>query len=46
MQKIVTSLWFDGQAEVAAEFYVSLFDDPRVVSVSRFVAADRRLPGR
>lgn len=36
MQKIVTSLWFDDQAEQAAEFYVSLFDDARVVSVSRF----------
>jgi predicted 3-demethylubiquinone-9 3-methyltransferase (glyoxalase superfamily) len=36
VQKIVTSLWFDDQAEEAAEFYTSLFDDSRVVSVSRF----------
>lgn len=36
MQKIVTSLWFDDQAEEAAEFYISLFDNSRIVSVSRF----------
>ena len=36
MQKIVTSLWFDGQAEEAAEFYVSLFDDSRIVNIPRF----------
>jgi predicted 3-demethylubiquinone-9 3-methyltransferase (glyoxalase superfamily) len=32
-QKIITNLWFDGNAEEAAEFYASLFDDARVVSV-------------
>ena len=37
MQKIATCLWFDTQAEQAAEFYVSLFADSRVKSVSRYV---------
>ncbi len=32
-QKIVTNLWFDNQAEEAAEFYTSLFDDSRIVGV-------------
>ena len=33
MQKIVTFLWFDGQAEEAANFYVSLFPDSKIVSL-------------
>nr|WP_055509523.1 VOC family protein [Nonomuraea pusilla] len=35
MQKITTFLWFDSQAEEAAEFYTSLFPDSRVVDVQR-----------
>jgi predicted 3-demethylubiquinone-9 3-methyltransferase (glyoxalase superfamily) len=31
-QKIVPNLWFDGQAREAAEFYVSVFKDGRVLS--------------
>ncbi|MFG6194277.1 VOC family protein [Nonomuraea sp. JJY05] len=34
MQKITTFLWFDDQAEEAAEFYTSLFKDSRVVEVT------------
>jgi predicted 3-demethylubiquinone-9 3-methyltransferase (glyoxalase superfamily) len=33
MQKITPYLWFDGTAEEAAEFYVSLFDDSGVDKV-------------
>jgi predicted 3-demethylubiquinone-9 3-methyltransferase (glyoxalase superfamily) len=36
MQKISPFLWFDGQAEEAANFYTSLFRNSRVVSVSRY----------
>ncbi|MGH8792200.1 MAG: VOC family protein [Stackebrandtia sp.] len=36
MQKIKTFLWYDNQAEEAANFYVSLFDNSRVVSVDRY----------
>jgi predicted 3-demethylubiquinone-9 3-methyltransferase (glyoxalase superfamily) len=36
MQKIVTSLWFDADAEEAASFYVSLFPDSRILNVSRY----------
>ncbi len=32
--RIGTCLWFDGQAVEAAEFYVSLFPDSRIVEVS------------
>lgn len=36
MQKITPNLWFDGNAEEAATFYVSLFDNSRIVNVARF----------
>jgi predicted 3-demethylubiquinone-9 3-methyltransferase (glyoxalase superfamily) len=36
MQKISTCLWFENQAEEAAEFYVSVFGDSRILDVSRF----------
>lgn len=34
-QKIRTFLWFDANAEDAANFYVSLFEDSRIVIVAR-----------
>jgi predicted 3-demethylubiquinone-9 3-methyltransferase (glyoxalase superfamily) len=36
MQKIVPFLWFDGNAEEAANFYVSLFKNSRVTDISRY----------
>ncbi|MGP3959873.1 VOC family protein [Nonomuraea sp. 3N208] len=36
MQKITTYLWFDNQAEEAAQFYTSLFDDSRILEVQRY----------
>ncbi len=36
MQKIVPFLWFDTQAEEAANFYVSLIPNSRILNVSRF----------
>ena len=35
MSKIKPCLWFDGQAEEAANFYVTLFPDSRVNNVGR-----------
>jgi predicted 3-demethylubiquinone-9 3-methyltransferase (glyoxalase superfamily) len=35
-QRIVTNLWFDGNAEEAASFYCSIFDRSRVVSTARY----------
>jgi predicted 3-demethylubiquinone-9 3-methyltransferase (glyoxalase superfamily) len=35
-QRIVPNLWFDGDAEQAAEFYVSVFPSSRVVGVTRY----------
>jgi predicted 3-demethylubiquinone-9 3-methyltransferase (glyoxalase superfamily) len=36
MQKITPFLWFDNQAEEAAKFYVSVFKNSKILSVSRF----------
>ncbi len=36
MQKITPCLWFDTQAEQAASFYVSLFEDSEVTGVTRY----------
>ena len=35
MQKIVTFLWYDNQAEEAANFYISVFKQGKVDSVNR-----------
>ena len=35
-QKITPCLWFDGQAEEAAKFYVSIFKNSAVGTVSRY----------
>jgi predicted 3-demethylubiquinone-9 3-methyltransferase (glyoxalase superfamily) len=38
MQKITPFLWFDNQAEEAINFYVSIFKNSKVMSVSRYGA--------
>jgi predicted 3-demethylubiquinone-9 3-methyltransferase (glyoxalase superfamily) len=35
MQKITTYLWFNDKAEEAANFYVSLFKNSRIVNITR-----------
>ncbi|MDQ1628160.1 MAG: hypothetical protein QOI54_1904 [Actinomycetota bacterium] len=35
-QKIIPNLWFDTQAEQAADFYISVFDNSRIVHVARY----------
>jgi predicted 3-demethylubiquinone-9 3-methyltransferase (glyoxalase superfamily) len=35
MSKVTPFLWFDGQAEQAAAFYVSLFPNSRIVNITR-----------
>ncbi|MFF0060730.1 VOC family protein [Streptomyces sp. NPDC005279] len=45
MQKITTFLWFDNQAEEAAQHYTSIFDDSRVTDVQRYGEAGPGEPG-
>ena len=42
MEKLTTWLWFDTEAEEAAEFYTSVFPDSRVTGVSRYGPAGPR----
>ena len=44
-QKIVPNLWFDTQAEEAANFYVSVFDNSRIVNVTHYTDAGPREAG-
>jgi predicted 3-demethylubiquinone-9 3-methyltransferase (glyoxalase superfamily) len=39
MSKIKPYLWFDNQAEEAAAFYVSLFDNSKILNVDRYTDA-------
>ena len=36
MQKITPFLWFDDQAEEAMNFYISIFKNSKVVSITRY----------
>lgn len=43
---IVPCLWFDNQAEEAANFYVSVFKNSKIQSVSRYGEAGAEVSGR
>jgi predicted 3-demethylubiquinone-9 3-methyltransferase (glyoxalase superfamily) len=36
MQKITPFLWFDGKAEAAVNFYVSIFKNSKILSLTRY----------
>ena len=36
MQKITPFLWFDGNAEEAANFYISTFKNSKILNVSHY----------
>ena len=40
MQKITPFLWFDHQAEEAAQFYVSIFKDSKINGVTRYTGEE------
>ena len=44
-QKIVPNLWFDTEAEEAANFYLSVFENSRIVSVAHYTEAGPREAG-
>ncbi len=41
IRKITPCLWFDDQAEQAAEFYTSIFKNSKIVTVTRYGEAGR-----
>ena len=46
MQKITPFLWFDTQAEEAANFYTSVFKNSKIVSVARYGEEGAKASGR
>jgi predicted 3-demethylubiquinone-9 3-methyltransferase (glyoxalase superfamily) len=45
-QRIAPCLWFDDQAEEAAEYYTSIFKNSRIVNIARYGEAGREIHGR
>jgi predicted 3-demethylubiquinone-9 3-methyltransferase (glyoxalase superfamily) len=45
-QKIVPCLWFDKEAEAAANFYVGIFKNSRILSTSRYGKEGFEIHGR
>ncbi len=46
LQKIVPCLWFDTEAEGAAEFYVSVFENSRILRVLHYTEAGYEIHGK
>lgn len=46
MQKIITHLWFDTQAEEAVNFYVSIFKNSTIKKIARYNAEGSKVSGR
>jgi len=44
-QKITPSLWFDHEAEEAAAYYVSIFENSHILNVARYTEAGPRPAG-
>ena len=44
--KIAPCLWFDGNAQEAARFYVEVFRNSRIVATSYYGEADREIHGK
>lgn len=45
-QKIIPHLWFDAQAEEAAEFYTSVFGGSGISNITRYARAGQEVHGR
>ncbi len=43
MQKLLITLWFDDQAQEAANFYVSLFEDSKIKNVTHYGKAGQEI---
>lgn len=46
IQRITPCLWFDDQAEQAAEYYVGIFESSRITSIGRYSEAGQEIHGR
>jgi predicted 3-demethylubiquinone-9 3-methyltransferase (glyoxalase superfamily) len=46
VQRITPCLWFDNQAEEAAQFYTGIFKNSKVVQITRYGKAGHEIHGR
>ena len=46
MRQFITNLWFDNEAEDAANFYVSVFKDGRIGHITRYPKAATAVSGK
>ena len=46
MQKITPCLWFDNQAEEAAQFYTSIFKNSKIVQISHYSESAAKMSGK
>jgi len=46
MEKIISCLWFDGNAEAAARFYVSVFKNSRLGAIARYGEVGQEVHGK
>jgi len=46
LTRIAPCLWFDGQAEAAAQFYTSVFENSRILGLTRYGEAGREFHGQ
>jgi predicted 3-demethylubiquinone-9 3-methyltransferase (glyoxalase superfamily) len=46
IQKITPCLWFDDQAEEAAEFYTGIFRNSKIVKIARYGEAGHEIHGK
>jgi predicted 3-demethylubiquinone-9 3-methyltransferase (glyoxalase superfamily) len=46
LQKITPCLWFDDRAEEAAEFYIGIFPNSKIVHISRYGEAGKEIHGK
>jgi predicted 3-demethylubiquinone-9 3-methyltransferase (glyoxalase superfamily) len=46
VQRITPCLWFDDQAQEAAEFYTAIFRNSRIIKIARYGEAGREAHGR
>ncbi|MFE4706083.1 VOC family protein [Peribacillus simplex] len=46
IQKITTNLWFDNQAEEAAKFYTSIFENSKIGRITRYGNEGNQIHGK
>jgi predicted 3-demethylubiquinone-9 3-methyltransferase (glyoxalase superfamily) len=46
IQKISPCLWFDDRAQAAAEFYISIFPNSKIVNISHYGEAGQKVLGK